>query len=116
MSQKNKLQKKLLDNILPNKNISIPTVDFWRNEITITSSYGAAPDDLEEALELIKNKKINVKDMITHTFPLEKIQEGFRIVTEAKESLKVIVEQANKKLERTWKKIEGLEKLVQILQ
>ena len=27
---------------IPDKNIEIPTVDFWRNEITITSSYGAA--------------------------------------------------------------------------
>ncbi len=77
---------------IPNKNIEIPIVDFWRNEITVTSSYGAAPIDLEESLELIKNKKINVKDMITHRLPLEKIQEGFRIVSEAKESLKVVVE------------------------
>jgi len=76
---------------IPNKNIEIPTVDFWRNETTITSSYGAAPDDLKEALELIKNKKINVKEMITHKLPLGKIQEGFRIVAEAKESLKVVI-------------------------
>lgn len=77
---------------IPNKNIEIPTLDFWRNEITITSSYGAAPIDLEESLELIKNKKINAKDMITHKLPLEKIQEGFKIVTDAKESLKVVIE------------------------
>lgn len=76
---------------IPNKNIEIPTVDFWRNEITITSSYGAAPIDLKESLELIKNKKINVKDMITHKLPLEKIQEGFKIVADAKESLKVVL-------------------------
>jgi len=77
---------------IPSKNIEIPNVDFWRNEITVTSSYGAAPADLKEALELIKNKKINVKDMITHKLPLEKIQEGFKIVSEAKESLKVVIE------------------------
>jgi len=76
---------------IPSKNIEIPTVDFWRNEITITSSYGAAPADLEESLDLIANKKVNIKDMITHKLPLEKIQEGFKIVTDAKESLKVIL-------------------------
>ena len=76
---------------IPNKNIEIPIVDFWRNEITVTSSYGAAPADLEESLELIKNKKINVKDMITHKLPLEKIQEGFKIAADAKESLKVVI-------------------------
>ncbi|MFC1703876.1 zinc-binding dehydrogenase [Candidatus Omnitrophota bacterium] len=77
---------------IPNKNIIIPTVDFWRNEITVTSSYGAASRDLEEALDLIKHKKVNVSAMITHKLPLEKIQDGFHIVSDAKESLKVVVE------------------------
>jgi len=66
---------------IPDKNIEIPTFDFWRNEITITSSYGAAPDYLEESLELIKNKKINVSDLILHKFPLTEIVKGFELVT-----------------------------------
>ncbi|MFH1641885.1 MAG: alcohol dehydrogenase catalytic domain-containing protein [Nanoarchaeota archaeon] len=76
---------------IPNKNIEIPIVDFWRNEWTITTSYGAAPIDLEESINLIKNRKINVKDMVTHKLPLERIQEAFKIVADAKESLKVVV-------------------------
>ena len=76
---------------VPNKPIDIPTVDFWRNELRIESSYGAAPIDLEESLMLIKDKKINVKDMITDKFSLEKIQEGFKTVTEVNDSLKVII-------------------------
>ncbi len=76
---------------IPNKNIDVPTADFWRNEITVTSSYGAAPVDLKESLELIKNKKINVKDMITDKLPLEEIQKGFEIVAKAKDSLKVVL-------------------------
>ena len=77
---------------IPQNNIEIPPADFWRDEWTITSTYGAASIDLEESIELIESKKINVKDMITHKLPLDKIQEGFKIVSEAKESLKVIVE------------------------
>jgi L-iditol 2-dehydrogenase len=76
---------------IPNKNVEIPTTDFWRNEWTITSSYGAAPIDLKESLELIKNKKINVNDMITDKLPLEEIEKGFKIASEAKESLKVVL-------------------------
>lgn len=76
---------------IPNTDIKIPTVDFWRNELSLISSYGAAPEDLEESLKLIKNKKINVKGMITHTFPLQDIQKGFNIASEAKESLKVVL-------------------------
>jgi|TARA_B100001964_G_scaffold245170_1_gene330438 L-iditol 2-dehydrogenase len=76
---------------IPEKNIEIPNADFWRNELTLISSYGAAPVDLKESLSLIADKKVNVKDMITHKLPLGKIQEGFKIVSEAKESLKVIL-------------------------
>ena len=72
--------------------LKIPAVQFWRNEITLASSYGAAPCDLEEALDLIKNGKINVKDTITHTLALDDIQEGFRIIVEAKDSLKVVIQ------------------------
>jgi L-iditol 2-dehydrogenase len=76
---------------IPNKNISIPVEDFWRNELSVVSSYGAAPVDLEEALLLIKGGKINVKDMITDRVRLEDIQKGFKIAGEAKDSLKVVV-------------------------
>ncbi len=76
---------------VPNKNIEIPTVDVWRNEITVTSSYGAAPVDLEESLELIQSGKVDVKSLITHRLPLENIVEGFKLVSEAKESLKVVL-------------------------
>ena len=77
---------------IPDKNIEIPTLDFWRNEITITSSYGAAADDLARALELISSGKLDVKQLITHTLPLRKIQEGFRLAVEAGKSLKIILE------------------------
>ncbi|MFZ5801137.1 MAG: zinc-binding dehydrogenase, partial [Candidatus Omnitrophota bacterium] len=77
---------------IPQENISIPSENFWRNEITITSSYGAAPADLSEALKLIKNKKIAVNSMLTHRLPLSQIQEGFDLVSKAGKSLKVVLE------------------------
>jgi L-iditol 2-dehydrogenase len=76
---------------IPNKNIPIPVEDFWRNELSIVSSYGAAPVDLAEALELITNGTINVKDMITDRVRLEDIQKGFKIAGGAGNSLKVVV-------------------------
>jgi L-iditol 2-dehydrogenase len=76
---------------IPNRDIAIPIPDFWRNELTVTSSYGAAPVDLAEALTLIASQKINVKDTITQTLPLTQIQAAFQIVIEAKESLKVVL-------------------------
>ncbi|MFX0011858.1 MAG: zinc-dependent dehydrogenase [Candidatus Hermodarchaeota archaeon] len=76
----------------PGINLEVPINDYWRNEITITTSYGAAPDDLQESYVWILSKKINVTDLITHRFPLSKAGEAFKIVTEASESLKVIIE------------------------
>ncbi len=76
----------------PDESFEIPINDFWRNEIKIMTSYGAAPNDLKESLELMANKKIDFKDMITHKLKFEEIQKGFNLVAEAKESLKVIVE------------------------
>lgn len=76
---------------IPEKDIELPTVDVWRNEMTVTSSYGAAPADLEEAIQLIETGKVDMKDLITHQLPLTQAQEGFRLVAEAKQSLKVIL-------------------------
>jgi len=65
---------------------------FWRNEITLASSYAANPAEHIDALELIRSGKVNVRGMITHRLPLAKTQEGFGLVSGAGESLKVIIE------------------------
>jgi L-iditol 2-dehydrogenase len=65
---------------------------FWRNEVTVTSSYAGSPSDHREALEKIASRKINVYDMITHRFSLADAGLGFNLVAEARESIKVIIE------------------------
>jgi L-iditol 2-dehydrogenase len=65
---------------------------FWKNEVTLMSSYAANSKEHLDALELIRDKKVNVKDMITHRLELSEIQKGFKLVSEAKESMKVIIE------------------------
>lgn len=65
---------------------------FWRNEVTLTSSYAASPADYVMALQLLRFGRVRVKDMITHRLGLEEIGLGFKLVLEAKESLKVIIE------------------------
>ncbi len=76
---------------IPDTDIQLPTVDLWRNEMTVTSSYGAAPEDLVKAIKLIESGKIHAKDMITHRLPLEQIQEGFQLVTDGKQTLKIVL-------------------------
>lgn len=72
--------------------LNVPINNYWRNEITIMTSYGAAPEDLDEAYNWILSKRINVEDLITHRFPLNKAGEAFKVVSEAGESIKVILE------------------------
>jgi L-iditol 2-dehydrogenase len=76
----------------PTVKIPVPITEFWRKEITIKTSYGAAPNDLEESLAILAKKKVNVKDMITHRLSLRETAEGFRLMAEAGASLKVIIE------------------------
>jgi len=76
----------------PGINLEVPINEYWRNEITITTSYGAAPDDLQESYIWILSKKIKVLELITHRFPLSQAGDAFKVVCEAKESLKVVLE------------------------
>jgi L-iditol 2-dehydrogenase len=76
----------------PTVKIPVPITEFWRNEITLKTSYGAAPNDLEESLALLAQKKLNVRDMITHRFGIQQAAEGFRLMAEAGQSLKIIIE------------------------
>jgi L-iditol 2-dehydrogenase len=79
----------------PTVKLSVPINQFWRNEITMRTSYGAAPNDLEDSLGYLKTGRLNVKDMITHRLSLREAQEGFRLMAEAGSSLKVILQPNN---------------------
>ncbi len=65
---------------------------FFRNDVTITTSYGAAPYDSWLALQLIQSSRVKVKEMITHRLSLEETALGFQITAKAQDSLKVIIE------------------------
>jgi L-iditol 2-dehydrogenase len=76
----------------PGVDLPIPINEFWRNSVKVMSSYAAAPLDLAVALELMRMKRVDVRPMITHRFGLALAGEGFRMMVEGKESLKVIIE------------------------
>jgi len=76
----------------PDTKVEIPFNDFWWSGVKTLSSYAASPSDLAIALELIRSKRINVRDMVTHRLPLSETGEGFRMVEEGGDSIKIIVE------------------------
>jgi len=64
---------------------------LWRDDVTMTTAYAAAPRDLAVAAERIRSGRVPVADMITHRLPLALAAEGFRLVAEGRESIKVIL-------------------------
>lgn len=74
---------------------NIPIADLWKNEVTILTSYAAAPSDITNAMELIGSHKIPVSDIITHRMGLKEIGKGFQLVEKAQDSLKVIINPQN---------------------
>jgi L-iditol 2-dehydrogenase len=76
----------------PEDKLILPINEFWRNEITLLTSYAAIMDDLQQTIELLRAKRVAVEDMITHRLPLAHIGEGFRLMEAAGESMKIIIE------------------------
>ncbi|MCK4717519.1 MAG: zinc-dependent dehydrogenase [Thermoplasmata archaeon] len=76
----------------PDLLLPMPFNKMWKDEISTVTSYAACLEDILPVIDLLKEKRIPVKEMITHRLPLEEIEEGFRLVTEADESLKVVME------------------------
>jgi len=75
----------------PDKKVVIPINDFWMREITILTSYYCGPPDITEAIKLIESGRIVVDDMITHRLGLADIAYGFQLVSDGRESIKVII-------------------------
>ncbi|MFC1967791.1 zinc-dependent dehydrogenase [Chloroflexota bacterium] len=65
---------------------------FWRNEITLTTSYAGSPADHAAALELVRAHSFPVREMITHRLGLAETGLGFQLVADAQNSIKVIIE------------------------
>ena len=65
---------------------------FWRSDRTLTTSYAASPADYAAALELIHARRLPVHDMITHRLGLSDTGLGFRLVAEAQDSVKIVID------------------------
>ena len=67
---------------------------FFRNEIALTSTYAGPPVDSATALELIRARRVQVREMITHRLSLAETGLGFHLATHPKEhnSITVIIE------------------------
>lgn len=70
----------------------LPLFELWRDEITITTSYAASPQDIAESIELIGARRVRVREMITHRLGLAQAGFGFGLVADARDSIKVVID------------------------
>jgi L-iditol 2-dehydrogenase len=75
----------------PGVDLQVPINEFWRNSVTITSSYAAAPVDLVEAIEVIRDREVQVARLITHRVPLDDAGVGFQMMANSQASIKILV-------------------------
>ncbi len=59
-----------------NNMVSIDAARFFRDEIAVIGTYSLSSYEMPEAVEIVRTNRINVDDMITHTFPLERLEEA----------------------------------------
>ena len=76
----------------PGEALAVDFNPFWRNSVTLATSYGAAPLDNRQALDLLAHGAVQVTDMITHRFPLDEIGAAFRTAAQPGACLKVLLE------------------------
>lgn len=76
----------------PGVTLPVPVNDFWRQSIKIIHSYGSSPQDTSIAIELMRTAAMPLQKLITHKLSLAKTGLGFKMVAEAKDCIKVIIE------------------------
>jgi L-iditol 2-dehydrogenase len=72
--------------------VGIPLFDFWRDEINVMTSYAGSGEDLKESLELIRDHKVRVAEMVTHRLSLAEAGLGFQLTASGQNSIKVIID------------------------
>ena len=71
--------------------ISLDPNLIFTNELDFGGSYSSSPYYYQMGLDLIKYKKIQVHQLISHRFPLEDITKAISLAHEAKDSLKIMI-------------------------
>jgi threonine dehydrogenase-like Zn-dependent dehydrogenase len=71
--------------------LQISPKELFFSEIQIIPSYSTSHLETRAALKLIQSGRINAKKLITNRFGLVDAAKAFKMASESKESLKVIV-------------------------
>ncbi|MHA2473437.1 MAG: zinc-dependent alcohol dehydrogenase [Promethearchaeota archaeon] len=76
----------LFEDIVPINYMEVVT-----KQITLMGSYGFTAETVIKSLDLLKNKKVDQSQIITHQFPLDQAREAFETQCNINESVKVLI-------------------------
>jgi len=87
---KNRGRVNLFGGLPAGTTVEIETNLIHYKELIVTGAHGSVPRHHRQAIDLIASGKLDIKAFVSHHFPLDDINEAFR-VAEGKEGLRVIV-------------------------
>ena len=71
--------------------VSLSTARIMYREMEIMGSLGCRPVDYPKIIELVKIGKLKVKELVTHKFKLEEINDAFELMRKGEFLRSVIV-------------------------
>jgi L-iditol 2-dehydrogenase len=71
--------------------IELDMSKIYSKEITLVTSYAASDNDTKKALRLIESGEIDVKQLVTHTYPILDSQKAFDHAKSGENAMKIII-------------------------
>ncbi len=71
--------------------LDLDMAKIYSKEITLVTSYAASDNDTKDALKLIESYQIDVKQLITHTYPIVDSQKAFDHAHSGDNAMKIII-------------------------
>ena len=73
------------------EDVSLDLMPMVIKQVDVLGSYGFIPSEVEQALELMRIKKVDRLGLVSHEFPLDQVKEGFEAQCKIEESVKVLI-------------------------
>jgi len=71
--------------------LTIEPNELYFRDMNIITSYSCGPTDTADALDIAEEGIVTAEKLVTHRFPIEKTAEAFRLTSEARDSLKIVI-------------------------
>ena len=75
---------------VPQPNLEVDPKLMLRDDVTLFGSWGCSPQDYRVAFNMIRMGRVKVREMITHTFPIEEFTEALKVI-DGKQCMRIVI-------------------------